>query len=172
MTVIADTWREFAPCFLKLYQYEEDQLSVCLDGNKGKHEKSLEITLQFAVVEQMLEFSTYKATCAAHLYGEECHHVVKTLLAACFSSDTLPISVTLDARTCMKASIQAFTGHVEGEIIELQFLLVLLLFDDEKSIEDSGFKSWPTCSVIGVKRNINNFPLSLELRIPDAQFLL
>ncbi|KAK8643763.1 hypothetical protein V6N13_013042 [Hibiscus sabdariffa] len=53
---IADTWREFAPCFLKLYQYEEDQLSVCLDGNKGKHEKSLEITLQV-----MLKTSLWQA---------------------------------------------------------------------------------------------------------------
>lgn len=25
----------------------------------------------------MLELVTYKAACAAHLYGEECHYVVK-----------------------------------------------------------------------------------------------
>lgn len=29
-------WREFASCFLKLYEYEEDQLSVCLCGNEGE----------------------------------------------------------------------------------------------------------------------------------------
>lgn len=30
----SETWREFASCFLKLYEYEEDRLSVCLDGNE------------------------------------------------------------------------------------------------------------------------------------------
>ena len=32
-----DIWREFALCFLKLSQCEEDRMSVCLDGNEGKH---------------------------------------------------------------------------------------------------------------------------------------
>ncbi|KAE8688457.1 S-locus lectin protein kinase family protein [Hibiscus syriacus] len=31
----SDTWREFASCFLKLYQYEEDLLSICLNGDEG-----------------------------------------------------------------------------------------------------------------------------------------
>ncbi|XP_050226265.1 uncharacterized protein LOC126676159 isoform X2 [Mercurialis annua] len=29
-------WREFALCFLKVSQYEEDAMSVCLHGNEGK----------------------------------------------------------------------------------------------------------------------------------------
>ena len=32
----SNIWREFASCFLKLYEYEEDRLSVCLNGNKGE----------------------------------------------------------------------------------------------------------------------------------------
>ncbi|XP_034678764.1 uncharacterized protein LOC117908991 isoform X1 [Vitis riparia] len=32
-----DIWREFALCFLKISQCEEDRMSVCLDGNEGKH---------------------------------------------------------------------------------------------------------------------------------------
>ncbi|KAJ4702691.1 TAF RNA polymerase I subunit A [Melia azedarach] len=31
----SNTWREFALCFLKLSQSEEDRMSVCLDGNEG-----------------------------------------------------------------------------------------------------------------------------------------
>ncbi|KDP36263.1 hypothetical protein JCGZ_09828 [Jatropha curcas] len=31
-------WREFASCFLKVSQCEEDRMSVCLHGNGGKHE--------------------------------------------------------------------------------------------------------------------------------------
>lgn len=30
-------WKEYAMCFLKLSQYEEDRMSVCLDGNEGGH---------------------------------------------------------------------------------------------------------------------------------------
>lgn len=30
-------WREYAMCFLKLSQYEEDRMSVCLNGNEGGH---------------------------------------------------------------------------------------------------------------------------------------
>lgn len=30
-----NTWREFASCFLKVCQYEEDHMSVCLHGNEG-----------------------------------------------------------------------------------------------------------------------------------------
>ncbi|KAL6283517.1 hypothetical protein ACE6H2_014446 [Prunus campanulata] len=32
-----NTWREFALCFLKLSQYEEDRMSVCLNGNEKGH---------------------------------------------------------------------------------------------------------------------------------------
>ncbi|XVE50154.1 hypothetical protein DITRI_Ditri01bG0139200 [Diplodiscus trichospermus] len=32
----SNIWRELASCFLKLYQYEEDRLSVCLNGKKGE----------------------------------------------------------------------------------------------------------------------------------------
>ncbi|KAH9723357.1 TAF RNA polymerase I subunit A [Citrus sinensis] len=31
-----NTWREFALCFLKISQYEEDRMSVCLNGNGEK----------------------------------------------------------------------------------------------------------------------------------------
>ncbi|XP_050371614.1 uncharacterized protein LOC126789495 [Argentina anserina] len=30
-------WREYAMCFLKLSQYEEDRMSVCLNGEEGEH---------------------------------------------------------------------------------------------------------------------------------------
>lgn len=30
-------WREYAMCFLKLSQYEEDRMSVCLNGNESGH---------------------------------------------------------------------------------------------------------------------------------------
>ncbi|XVF78683.1 hypothetical protein PTKIN_Ptkin14bG0155200 [Pterospermum kingtungense] len=39
----SNIWREFASCFLKLYQYEEDRLSVCLNGNKGEQKANLSI---------------------------------------------------------------------------------------------------------------------------------
>lgn len=32
-----NTWREFALCFLKLSQCEEDRMSVCLDRNEGQN---------------------------------------------------------------------------------------------------------------------------------------
>ncbi|OMO74853.1 hypothetical protein CCACVL1_16424 [Corchorus capsularis] len=32
----SNTWREFASCFLKLHQCEEDRLSACLNGNEGE----------------------------------------------------------------------------------------------------------------------------------------
>lgn len=31
-----NTWRDFALCFLKISQYEEDRMSVCLNGNGEK----------------------------------------------------------------------------------------------------------------------------------------
>ncbi|CAN6555255.1 unnamed protein product [Malus baccata var. baccata] len=34
-----NTWREFALCFLKLSQYDEDRMSVCLNGNEGEHKE-------------------------------------------------------------------------------------------------------------------------------------
>ncbi|KAK6229355.1 hypothetical protein SCA6_018306 [Theobroma cacao] len=39
----SNTWREFASCFLKLYQHEEDQLSVCLNGNEGEQIPKLSV---------------------------------------------------------------------------------------------------------------------------------
>ncbi|XP_022734868.1 uncharacterized protein LOC111288303 isoform X2 [Durio zibethinus] len=39
----SNIWREFASCFLKLYQYEEDRLSVCLNGNKGEQKANLSV---------------------------------------------------------------------------------------------------------------------------------
>ncbi|KAK8579248.1 hypothetical protein V6N12_069577 [Hibiscus sabdariffa] len=116
----SDTWREFASCFLKLYQYEEDRLSVCLDGRKGEGKANQSIyykrmprtftevntrkawrlrcrwwlkrhfgkqMLASEITSGMLELSTYKAACAAHLYGEECHYVVKAEMAAYRADD-------------------------------------------------------------------------------------
>lgn len=34
-----NTWREFALCFLKLSQYEEDRMSVCLNKNEDGQEQ-------------------------------------------------------------------------------------------------------------------------------------
>ncbi|KAE8657987.1 S-locus lectin protein kinase family protein [Hibiscus syriacus] len=65
----SDTWSKFASCFLKLYQYEEDHLSVVW----LKHQFSKQI-LKSEIVSGMLELSIYKAACAAHSYGEECHY--------------------------------------------------------------------------------------------------
>lgn len=31
-----NTWKEFASCFLKLSQCEEDRMSICVDGNNGE----------------------------------------------------------------------------------------------------------------------------------------
>ncbi|KAG4204256.1 hypothetical protein ERO13_A04G036900v2 [Gossypium hirsutum] len=106
----SETWREFASCFLKLYEYEEDRLSVCLVGNEGEQKANRSIyyrripsiftevnsrrawrlrcrcwlkrhfgkrMLASEIASGMLELVTYKAACAAHLYGEECHYVVK-----------------------------------------------------------------------------------------------
>lgn len=35
-----DTWREFALCFLKVSRCEEDEMSVCLNGNEGEKRQS------------------------------------------------------------------------------------------------------------------------------------
>ncbi|KAK3036303.1 hypothetical protein RJ639_031275, partial [Escallonia herrerae] len=32
-----DTWKEFAYCFLKLFQCEEDRISICMDANQGAY---------------------------------------------------------------------------------------------------------------------------------------
>ncbi|CAK9182961.1 unnamed protein product [Ilex paraguariensis] len=34
-----NTWKEFASCFLKLCQSEEDRMSICLDCNEGGHKQ-------------------------------------------------------------------------------------------------------------------------------------
>ncbi|KAK0599231.1 hypothetical protein LWI29_003455 [Acer saccharum] len=34
-----NTWREFALCFLKLSRYDEDRMSVCLDGNESEQKQ-------------------------------------------------------------------------------------------------------------------------------------
>ncbi|CAK9182958.1 unnamed protein product [Ilex paraguariensis] len=34
-----NTWKEFASCFLKLCQSEEDRMSICLDGNEDGHKQ-------------------------------------------------------------------------------------------------------------------------------------
>ncbi|TYH74477.1 hypothetical protein ES332_D05G401800v1 [Gossypium tomentosum] len=106
----SETWREFASCFLKLYEYEEDRLSVCLVGNEGEQKANRSIyyrripsiftevnsrrawrlrcrcwlkrhfgkrMLASEIASGMLELVTYKAACAVHLYGEECHYVIK-----------------------------------------------------------------------------------------------
>ncbi|XP_017979745.1 PREDICTED: uncharacterized protein LOC18594110 [Theobroma cacao] len=39
----SNTWRELASCFLKLYQHEEDRLSVCLNGNEGEQIPKLSV---------------------------------------------------------------------------------------------------------------------------------
>ncbi|CAK7350072.1 unnamed protein product [Dovyalis caffra] len=44
-----DTWREFALCFLKVSQCEEDEMSVCQPGNEGEISKALEVSLQMVV---------------------------------------------------------------------------------------------------------------------------
>ena len=35
-----NTWKEFALCFLKLSQYEEDQMSVCTNKNEDGQEQT------------------------------------------------------------------------------------------------------------------------------------
>ncbi|EOY13150.1 Uncharacterized protein TCM_031675 isoform 1 [Theobroma cacao] len=39
----SNTWRVFASCFLKLYQHEEDRLSVCLNRNEGEQIPKLSV---------------------------------------------------------------------------------------------------------------------------------
>ncbi|KAK6230670.1 hypothetical protein QUC31_002188 [Theobroma cacao] len=39
----SNTWREFTSCFLKLYQHEEDRLSVCLNGNEDEQIPKLSV---------------------------------------------------------------------------------------------------------------------------------
>ncbi|TXG65264.1 hypothetical protein EZV62_006539 [Acer yangbiense] len=59
-----NTWREFALCFLKLSRYDEDRMSVCLNGNESEqkqtclHQKSLQVTLP----------SSFLISCACHIY--------------------------------------------------------------------------------------------------------
>ncbi|KAH7543985.1 hypothetical protein JRO89_XS15G0077000 [Xanthoceras sorbifolium] len=38
-----NTWREFALCFLKLAQYDEDRMSVCLNGNEGEQKQQFSV---------------------------------------------------------------------------------------------------------------------------------
>ncbi|KAF4369999.1 hypothetical protein G4B88_016160 [Cannabis sativa] len=40
-----NTWRDFASCFLKLSQYEEDQMSVCLNENDGGVKQRYSVSL-------------------------------------------------------------------------------------------------------------------------------
>lgn len=105
-----NTWREFALCFLKLSQCEEDQMSVCAfeneDGQEqtetiyfsktptifteGKSAKSWRLrcrwwltrhfsnnTLVSEIAAGNLQLLTYKAACAAHMYGQEFNYVVE-----------------------------------------------------------------------------------------------
>ncbi|XVF04297.1 hypothetical protein REPUB_Repub05bG0070300 [Reevesia pubescens] len=106
----SNTWREFTSCFLKLYQYKEDRLSVCLNGNEGEQKANPSVyykrmpkiftevkarkawrlcckcwlrrhfgmqMLASEIASGVLELLTSKAACASHLYGQECHYVVK-----------------------------------------------------------------------------------------------
>lgn len=39
----SNIWREFASCFLKLSQYDEDRISVCPDANEGGKKQSFSV---------------------------------------------------------------------------------------------------------------------------------
>lgn len=39
----SNIWREFASCFVKLSQYDEDRISVCPDGNERGKKQSFSV---------------------------------------------------------------------------------------------------------------------------------
>ncbi|XP_057963676.1 uncharacterized protein LOC131154876 isoform X2 [Malania oleifera] len=102
-----NTWREFASCFLKLSQCEEDRMSTCLNGNgcglgqscidffkkvfvEGQSGKTWrlrciwwmkrhfsKVMLASEIAAGNLELLAYKAACASHIYGPEFGYVVE-----------------------------------------------------------------------------------------------
>ncbi|KAK4255856.1 hypothetical protein QN277_008795 [Acacia crassicarpa] len=102
-----NTWKVFASCFFRLFTYEEDCMSTCLNGSEHergrKHVRSFRSSTPKVFIEEPwrvrsrwwkrkhfgsknrkseiqagdLELLTYKAACASYIYGGEFPYVVE-----------------------------------------------------------------------------------------------
>ncbi|WRX28494.1 TATA box-binding protein-associated factor RNA polymerase I subunit A - like 1, partial [Theobroma cacao] len=122
----SNTWRELASCFLKLYQHEEDRLSVCLNGNEGEQIPKLSVNYN-----KMPKFFTegksrkvWRLRCKCWLK----RHSAKKMLASEIASESLeswlmPLKLPHSSENFVYLHRQILNNHYNDAVKCLQLAL-------------------------------------------------